>query len=107
LSNDGGTAFTNANAVTFGAVTASSLLTIGNSAFGNDLVDTHVFTGSVWITSSLYITGTVTSSLGYFGTASYATTASYALNGGGGGGTTGITSQQVLALFIAYPSRMI
>jgi hypothetical protein len=27
--------------------------------------------------------------------------------GGGGGGTTGITSQQVLALFIAYPNRMI
>ena len=43
----------------------------------------------------------------FTGTASYATTASYAIfaeNGGGGGG---LTATQVLGLFIAYPNRMI
>ena len=45
----------------------------------------------------------------FVGTASYATTASYAIfaeNGGGGGGG-GLTATEVLGLFIAYPNRMI
>lgn len=73
---------------------------------------TWVWDGASWITGTQYtasLYGTASWSINSItaDTSSYAVTASYALNGGSGGGSGGITSQQVLGLFIAYPSRMI
>ena len=62
----------------------------GSHIFGDDLLDTHQFTGSVLITGSITSTPTVINSLtaSYAMNArssSYALTASHALNTGGGG----------------------
>jgi hypothetical protein len=65
--------------------TASVIFSSGSNRFGDFGNDTHQFTGSVLISGSTIITGSVSSANGFtgslLGTASFATSASYALNG--------------------------
>lgn len=68
-------------------ITSSTEWITGSTKFGNIVSNTHQFTGSVGMTGSLNVVGNgITGSL--LGTSSYAITASYAMNGGGGGGST-------------------
>ena len=63
---------------------AGTLYVTGSTRFGSIISNTHQFTGSVSMTGSLNVVGAgITGSL--LGTSSYAITASYAMNGGGGG----------------------
>ena len=55
-------------------VSSSIIYSSGSTKFGDSLDDTHKFTGSVYITNSLYVDGPIE------GTASWAISASYALN---------------------------
>lgn len=99
--------FSNANATPELAITGSR---VGIGKTGS-LSATLDVSGSVFITGSLKVTQGITGSL--FGSSSYALTASYALNGGGGGGAgfpfagiALITGSVVLTSGSGFPSLL-
>ena len=90
--------------------TASVIYSSGSTKFGDTLDDTHEITGSLLVTGSITGDLTGTASIANFATtssqsdnsttASFAITASYALNaagGGDGGGGVGATNEQTLS----------
>ena len=54
-----------ANSLIISSVTESVLFKSGSSRFGNDSGDTHTFTGSIYVSGSIYFDPNTTGSFGY------------------------------------------